>query len=92
MPERTARRVVVGGRVQGVGFRAACAEQARARGVSGWVRNLPDGRVETWAEGPPQAVIELLEWLAEGPPAARVSDHESTQVAAEGYEEFRITS
>jgi acylphosphatase len=65
-------RVVVSGRVQGVFFRASCAEQARRRRVGGWVRNLPDGRVESVFEGEESAVAAMVEWCRHGPPGARV--------------------
>jgi len=68
---------LVAGRVQGVYYRAAAAEQAQRLGVDGCVRNLADGRVEVIAGGPPAAVAELVRWLWEGPPAASV---ESVQV------------
>jgi acylphosphatase len=65
-------RVLVSGRVQGVGFRAATAWEARHLGVDGWVRNLPDGRVEVWGEGDSAAVDALVAWLRQGPPGAHV--------------------
>jgi acylphosphatase len=65
-------RAVVSGRVQAVGFRAFVYNQARARGLSGWVRNRPDGTVECVAEGPRPELDGLLAELEAGPPAARV--------------------
>jgi len=65
-------RCVVAGRVQGVYYRAAVAERAGALALHGWVRNLPDGRVETVAAGPMEALTEFAAWLWQGPPAARV--------------------
>jgi acylphosphatase len=59
--------------VQGVGFRAATAHEARRLGVEGWVRNLPDGTVEVAAGGAPEAVDALLAWLGQGPRGARVT-------------------
>jgi acylphosphatase len=66
------RRVLVSGHVQGVFFRASCAAQARARGLSGSVRNLPDGRVEAVFEGPAAEVDALVSWCRRGPSGARV--------------------
>jgi acylphosphatase/uncharacterized membrane protein YphA (DoxX/SURF4 family) len=78
----------VSGRVQGVWYRGACAEQARALGVSGWARNLPDGRVEVVVEGPPEAVGQLVEWCRLGPPAARVTGVQSEPEPPEGVHGF----
>jgi acylphosphatase len=66
-------RCVVAGRVQGVYYRAATAEQAERLHLDGWVKNLADGRVEVVAAGSAAAVAELARWLWTGPPAARVS-------------------
>lgn len=66
-------RVVVRGRVQGVGFRAATAHEARRLGLSGWVRNALDGSVEVEAEGSAVAVEALCAWLAHGPSYAHVT-------------------
>jgi acylphosphatase len=67
-------RVIVSGRVQGVGFRYATMTRARSRGVSGHVRNLPDGAVEAVFEGAPEAVDALVAWCKRGPTGARVDD------------------
>lgn len=65
--------VMVSGRVQGVGFRAACEAAARRWRLAGWVRNLPDGsRVEVEVEGPDEAIQQFLDWVAVGPPTAQV--------------------
>lgn len=64
---------VVDGRVQGVYYRASTQEQARALGLRGWVRNLPDGRVELRAQGTRGRVEALLAWCRKGPPSARVA-------------------
>ena len=69
-----ARRIVVRGAVQGVGYRYSMIESADALGVSGWVRNCRDGSVDAFAQGTEVAVGRLLEWARHGPPAARVSD------------------
>ena len=68
-----ARRMVIGGRVQGVGFRYAFADEARVRGLGGWVRNRRDGRVEALVSGPAPAVEAMIAWARVGPPAARVA-------------------
>ena len=65
-------RVVVRGRVQGVGFRWFVREEARRRNLAGWVRNLPDGAVEVAAKGPHDDVLALRSALACGPSGARV--------------------
>ena len=65
-------RCLIAGRVHGVFYRAATADQASRLALRGWARNLPDGRVEVVAEGPIMALAELTGWLWEGPPAARV--------------------
>lgn len=67
-------RAIISGRVQGVSYRASTAHEARRLGLTGWVRNLPDGRVELEAEGMPDAVEALVRWCHEGPPAAKVTD------------------
>ncbi len=67
-------RVVVTGRVQGVAFRAATADEAARLGVRGWVRNLPDGRVEAVVEGECAQVERLVAWCRRGPPLARVDE------------------
>lgn len=67
-------RVLLEGRVQGVGFRWHTRLEARAIGVSGWVRNLEDGSVEAHLEGDADRVAELLEWLKSGPSGARVDE------------------
>jgi acylphosphatase len=66
------RRVLVSGRVQGVWYRQTTADTARRAGVAGWVRNLPDGRVEAVFEGEAAAVVAMIAWCSDGPPAARV--------------------
>ncbi len=69
---QTAILAIVRGRVQGVGFRYEARSMARALGLTGWVMNLDDGGVETWAEGPASAVKRYRDWLNQGPPGARV--------------------
>ena len=66
------RRVVVSGDVQGVFFRDTCRRVAHTERVNGWVRNLPDGRVEAAFEGAPDAVERLVSWARRGPRTALV--------------------
>jgi acylphosphatase len=66
-------RAIVTGRVQGVCYRASTVDEARDRGLTGWVRNLADGSVELEAQGDDGEVTALLAWCAHGPPAARVT-------------------
>jgi acylphosphatase len=68
--------VYVSGRVQGVFFRYETRREARKRNVKGWVRNLPDGRVEALFEGEEEKVLELIEFCKHGPPGARVTNVE----------------
>jgi acylphosphatase len=76
MAHRARVHLLISGRVQGVAFRAYTEDEGRRLGVRGWVRNLPDGRVEAEAEGDRGAVEELVAWCRHGPPAARVDDVE----------------
>ena len=69
-----ARHLSIRGRVQGVFFRAWSREQAEELGVSGWIRNRPDGHVEAHVEGDRAAVEQIIERLRKGPPAAEVDD------------------
>lgn len=71
---RVEAHVVVSGKVQGVCFRAATQASARAEGVAGWVRNLPDRSVEAILQGESGAVSRVVEWMRRGPPGARVTD------------------
>ena len=82
-----AARLVVSGRVQGVGFRWFVVESARDLGLVGWVRNLEDGRVDLWAEGPGEALDALERTVRQGPRHARVERVERSAEIASG--EFR---
>ena len=73
MPSDRRVRLVVSGRVQGVGFRYAACDAAAETGVAGWVRNLPDGSVEIVAQGPPSAVATITAWAYRGPRHAEVA-------------------
>lgn len=73
------RRAFVSGRVQGVFYRATAAEKARALGLEGYARNLPDGRVEVLARGERAAVEEFLRWLWIGSTASKVTAVEASE-------------
>ncbi len=86
-----ARRYVVSGRVQGVGFRFFVLEAAETEGLSGWVTNLPDGRVEVMAEGDREAVDRFEARLHGGPPTARVAGVERQDETPNGrFTGFRV--
>ncbi len=85
-----ARRAIVSGRVQGVGFRAFAHRAAQAAGVRGWVRNLPDGTVETAVEGEVEAVSGYFEKLRRGPLVGRVADVDEAELPAQGFRGFEI--
>jgi acylphosphatase len=92
IPDMSSRRirVHVSGDVQGVGFRWYCREAAMGQGITGSVRNLPDGRVEAEFEGDSEAVDDMVEWCRKGPKWARVDavDVEEGEPLGEGG--FRI--
>jgi len=71
---RVARRFVISGRVQNVGFRYFTQNAAAREGVAGWVQNLPDGRVEVFVEGDEDAVTRVERAIRSGPPGARVDN------------------
>jgi acylphosphatase len=85
---RVRAHVFVSGLVQGVNFRWYTVEQARQRGMGGWVRNLGDGRVEAVFEGDRADVESMIEWIRTGPRHARVSDVEVDWEEPEGLVEF----
>jgi acylphosphatase len=83
-------RVLVSGRVQGVCFRDTCRRLAVQTGVRGWVRNLPDGRVEAVFEGLAGDVQHLVDWARHGPRAAVVADVSVQAEPPEGLGAFQI--
>ena len=82
--------MLVSGRVQGVFFRDACQRQAVTHGVSGWVRNTYDDRVEAVFEGEDEAVERMIAWCRVGPPRARIDGVEVHDEAPVGEERFRV--
>jgi acylphosphatase len=83
-------RVLIRGRVQGVFFRDTCQRMALRRGVNGWVRNLPDGRVEAVFEGRAEDVNRLVAWARQGPSRAIVADVTVRAEQPEGLSTFLI--
>lgn len=77
----------ISGRVQGVFYRATTQDEAQARGLTGWVRNTPDGRVEAEVQGAPDAVDDLIEECRAGPPMAKVEDIEVADLEPEPDEQ-----
>lgn len=83
--------VVIEGRVQGVGFRFSTYAEASALGLTGWVRNLYDGRVEAEFEGPREVLDRMLTWCRSGPSLAQVTNLEAVWDQGEPrYAEFSI--
>lgn len=80
----------VTGRVQGVFYRATTRDEARERGVDGWVQNLEDGRVEAVFEGSEEAVEAMVEWCHEGSDRAHVEDVEAVYGEPGGLDGFEI--
>jgi acylphosphatase len=76
-------RVVVHGRVQGVGYRYAMVDAAATIGVTGWVRNRRDGTVEAFVQGDEDAVEAMVAWCRRGPPMGKVEDVETYPVASD---------
>lgn len=90
---RIARRFYVSGRVQGVGFRYFVEDVAHREGVTGYVRNLPDGRVEALVEGDAAAVTRVEQAVRTGPGGARVTHVETDVLTPSGaYKSFRVTA
>lgn len=82
--------MLISGRVQGVFFRGTCQEVAREHGVSGWIRNLPDGKVEAVFEGPAEDVRRLVEWSRQGPRTAVVENVRVQAEPPEGISGFQV--
>lgn len=89
--ERRAIHLLIDGRVQGVGFRWFARKAARELGLTGKVRNLPDGRVEVHAAGPAESLALLVGRLREGPPASRVTSIQEEELAdVPAWESFEV--
>jgi acylphosphatase len=88
--ERVQAHVWVSGRVQGVFFRAYVEDEAAFRGVAGWIRNTPDGRVEAVFEGTRAAVEAMVQWCHRGSPASRVTGVEVVWEPPQGERRFRV--
>jgi acylphosphatase len=90
---RIARLFTVSGRVQGVGYRYFTQEAAVREGVTGYVKNLPDGRVEAYVEGDLDAVTRVEHAIRTGPAGARVAHVEAVPLTPGGtYKSFKVTS
>jgi acylphosphatase len=82
------RRLVIHGRVQGVGFRASLAWEAQKMGITGWVRNRRDGTVEAKIQGGGEAVAAMIAWARRGPPGARV-DRVEVELGSDEFADFQ---
>ena len=88
---RVEAHVLISGKVQGVWFRANTKEKARQLDIKGWVRNLPDGRVEAVFQGEKEMVEEMIKWCYKGPPLAEVENVEvEWKEPEEEFEDFSI--
>lgn len=76
MSDKTRTHLFISGLVQGVFFRANTAQKAKQLGLTGWLKNLPDGRVEAVFEGEKEKINQIIEWAKEGPSSAQVNDVE----------------
>jgi acylphosphatase len=83
-------RLIVSGRVQGVGYRQALCQRAQALGLGGWVRNRSDGRVELEAEGCSHDLEQLRIWCESGPAGAQVSSVSVCMIPLEGHDWFEV--
>ena len=90
MSERATRRLVIRGEVQGVWFRESMRREAERLGVTGWVRNEPDGSVAAHVEGEDSAVDAMVEWCGRGPSYASVRHVAVTEAAPTGAKAFDI--
>jgi len=90
-PPKKAILALIRGRVQGVGFRYEARSFARSLSICGWITNLPDGGVETYAEGSVVAIDRFVSWLNHGPPGAHVQSVDITPRSPQGaYSSFVV--
>ena len=89
--EQIRARVLISGRVQGVGYRMSTVDLATDLGLSGWVRNLADGRVEAVFEGNRDVVEEMIRWCQQGPPGAVVKNVAVEYEQPEGIQGFQVS-
>ncbi len=85
------KRCVIGGRVQGVFYRATTYEKANELGLQGWVRNLPDGDVECLIQGEQDQIASMMEWFWQGPPESNVGSVQCYDEPSAEYDGFRVT-
>ncbi|BAY77414.1 acylphosphatase [Nostoc linckia NIES-25] len=90
LPKIVRAHVFISGRVQGVGYRYATVDTASQLGLTGWVRNLPDSRVEAVFEGAREIVDEMVRWCHSGPPAAVVKEVAVKYEEPEGLRGFEV--
>ena len=88
MPNKICIHCTISGKVQGVWFRASTQTEAQRLGITGWARNLPDGRVEVLACGEKEKLAELYEWLKQGPKLANVTHLTYEEVPWQAFENF----
>lgn len=84
------KQIIITGRVQGVYFRASARDKAISLGITGTVRNLPDGSVEVMACGTADQVEQMIAWCHEGPRGARVEEVKAADRQEEKFDGFRI--
>ncbi len=90
--EDQTKHYLISGRVQGVGFRRFVEKTARELQLRGWVRNLNDGRVEAWVEGPPATLLKLEQELRKGPSLSRVDSLVMSERAGRQCRDFQVRS
>ena len=90
MEQRLTLHLLISGRVQSVWFRQFTRQQAEAYGVTGYVRNLPNGRVEAVLSGEAAAVRQVEAWLSEGPELAKVAEVVSAEISFQPFESFEV--